>query len=178
MVLVGMGVEVTQETLHAAKLLKKDAPQLRIRVVNVFDLLVLSTPGSHPHALTEDAFDAIFTKDKPVVMAFHGYPSAVQGLLFERGSGIGQSRFKVLGYIEQGTTTTPYSMLRVNKVGRYDIAQDALRGVLKMKLTHKVDTEAHSLISNYQHKNRKLELYALEHGEDPEEFSVAVLHEA
>lgn len=65
-VLVGSGVEVTQEVLHAAKLLKKDLPKLRVRVVNVVDLLVLSSPGSHPHALSKDAFESIFTADKPV----------------------------------------------------------------------------------------------------------------
>ena len=102
-VLVGAGVEVTQEVLHAAQLLKKDAPKLRIRVVNVVDLLVLASPGSHPHALDEGTFNSIFTVDKPVVFAFHGYPSAVQSLIFPRGSGIGQSRFNILGYIEQGS---------------------------------------------------------------------------
>ena len=102
-VLVGSGVEVTQEVLHAAQLLKKDSPKLRIRVVNVVDLLVLASPGSHPHALDEGAFNSIFTVDKPVVFAFHGYPSAVQSLIFPRGSGVGQSRFNILGYIEQGS---------------------------------------------------------------------------
>lgn len=65
-VLVGIGVEVTQEILQASQVLKKDSPNLRIRVVNVIDLLVLTTPGAHPHALSEDAFDSIFTRDKPV----------------------------------------------------------------------------------------------------------------
>jgi len=176
-VLCGIGVEVTQEVLQACQILKRDAPNLRVRVVNVVDLLVLDTPGTHPHALSESTFDSIFTRDKPVIIAGHGYPSSIKSLLFERGSGIGHSRFTVGGYIEQGTTTTPFSMLRMNKVGRFDIVQDALRGILANNPQHPVAVDAHVLISQYQHKNRELEKYALEHGEDPEEFAVTVLHE-
>ncbi|CAD6568523.1 MAG: hypothetical protein CYPHOPRED_002687 [Cyphobasidiales sp. Tagirdzhanova-0007] len=177
-VMVGCGVEVTAEILQAVQILKKDIPALRIRVINIVDLLVLSTPGAHPHALSADLFDSIFTRDRPVVFAFHGYPSAVKGLLFDRGSGIGQSRFTILGYQEQGTTTTPFQMLATNQVGRYDLAQEAIRGVLRAQLSHTLDLDAHSLISGYQHKNRQLAKYAEEHGEDPKEFSTAVLLEA
>lgn len=177
-VICSSGVEVTQEALHAVKLLKKDAPNLRIRVVNVVDLLVLAPPGSHPHALDGPAFDGIFTKDKPVIFAFHGYPSAVASLLFNRGSGIGQSRIKILGYIEEGTTTTPALLLHSNKISRRDIAEQALRGILAAGSGHSIAADAHSLISSYQHQSRKDVEYAMEHGEDPAEYATAVLHEA
>lgn len=105
------GVETTTEVIAAARLLKESAPELRVRVVNVVDLLVLSEPGSHPHAMDATAFDSIFTPDKPVIVNFHGYPSAVRSLLFGRRSHVSRGRFWVGGYEEQGTTTTPCVLL-------------------------------------------------------------------
>lgn len=95
----------------AMRLLKEKAPEIRVRVINVVDLLVLAEPGAHPHALDSTAFDSLFTPDKPVVVNFHGYPSAVRSLLFGRKSHLKRSRFWIGGYREQGTTTTPYAAL-------------------------------------------------------------------
>lgn len=106
------GVETTTEVIAAARLLKEVAPELRVRIVNVVDLLVLAEPGAHPHALDATAFDSIFTPDKPVVVNFHGYPSAVRSLLFGRKSHLKRGRFWVGGYEEQGTTTTPCVALK------------------------------------------------------------------
>jgi len=166
-VLCGIGNEMTTETIHAAALLKKDAPNLRIRVVNVNDLLVLGESGEHPHSLDRDSFNSIFTSDKPVVITFHGYPAVIRQLVFDRNHLLGeQTRFTVLGYLEEGTTTTPFSMLRLNKCGRWDIGQAALKAISRHD-PPRVDTIAHELISFYQHANREHEKYVLEHGEDP-----------
>lgn len=83
-VLVGIGVEVTLEVIAAAALLRKLAPDLRVRVVNVTDLMIMSAEGSHPHALKNQDFDTLFTKDRVVHFNFHGYPIELKGLLFGR----------------------------------------------------------------------------------------------
>lgn len=89
-VLVGIGVEVTFEVIAAAALLRNEG--VRVRVVNINDLLILGEVGSHPHALSEDAFGSLFTTDKPVIVNFHGYPKDASGLLFSRKSHVGRSR--------------------------------------------------------------------------------------
>lgn len=89
-VLVGCGVEVTFEVIAAAAILQNEG--LRVRVVNVNDLLILGESGQHPHALTEDSFNSLFTADKPVLVNFHGYPKDIAGLLFNRKSHVSRSR--------------------------------------------------------------------------------------
>jgi xylulose-5-phosphate/fructose-6-phosphate phosphoketolase len=106
-VLVGIGVEITFEVLAAAAMLKKMAPDLRIRVVNVTDLMVLGPAGSHPHALNDEAFEDLFTADKHVHFNFHGYAIELKGLLFGRPN---LHRVSVEGYQEEGTTTTPLAV--------------------------------------------------------------------
>jgi xylulose-5-phosphate/fructose-6-phosphate phosphoketolase len=127
-VLVGIGVEVMFEVIAAAALLRKIAPQLRVCVVNVTDLMILENEGFHPHALSTEAFDSIFTPDKPVHFNYHGYPTELQGLLFGRP---GLDRISIAGYIEEGSTTTPFDMMLVNRVSRFHVAQNALRGAAK-----------------------------------------------
>jgi xylulose-5-phosphate/fructose-6-phosphate phosphoketolase len=83
-VLVGIGVEVTFEVIAAAALLRKHVPELRVRVVNVTDLMILAAHASHPHALSNEAFDSLFTRDKPIHFNYHGYPIELKGLLFGR----------------------------------------------------------------------------------------------
>jgi xylulose-5-phosphate/fructose-6-phosphate phosphoketolase len=95
-VLVGIGVEVTFEVIAAAALLRKVSPELRVRVVNVTDLMILSASGSHPHALSDDAFDTLFTKDKPIHFNYHGYPIELRGLLFGRPK---SERISIEGYV-------------------------------------------------------------------------------
>lgn len=104
-VLVGIGVEVTFEVIAAASLLRKRCPDLRVRVVNVTDLMILSHQGTHPHALDDDQFNMLFTNDRPVHFNYHGYPIELQGLLFGR-PGL-MERVTIEGYKEEGTTTSP-----------------------------------------------------------------------
>lgn len=106
-VLVGIGVEVTFEVIAAAALLRKHVPALRVRVVNVTDLMILALEGSHPHALTQEDFDTLFTEDRPVHFNFHGYPIELKGLLFGRSK---LDRVTMEGYNEEGTTTSPFDV--------------------------------------------------------------------
>lgn len=94
MVLVGCGVEVTFEVIAAAAILRNQG--VKVRVINVTDLLILGRDGIHPHALDQDAFDSLFTADKPVVFNFHGYPKDVAALLFSRRAHVGRSRVRNL----------------------------------------------------------------------------------
>ena len=123
-VLVGIGVEVTFEVVKAAELLQTLVPDLRIRIVNVTDLMVLAAESRHPHALTRSYFNDMFTEDKPICFNYHGYAAELQGLLFGRP---GLHRMTVEGYREEGSTTTPFDMMLVNCVSRFDVAKRALR---------------------------------------------------
>lgn len=128
-VLVGIGAEVTFEVVKAAEMLREIAPKLKVRVVNVTDLMVLSEDGSHPHALSKESFRELFTEDKPVVFNYHGYPVELQGLLFGRP---GVERMAVSGYQEEGSTTTPFDMMVVNQVSRFHVATKALKMARKL----------------------------------------------
>jgi xylulose-5-phosphate/fructose-6-phosphate phosphoketolase len=123
-VLVGIGVEVTFEVVKAAELLREMEPFLRVRVINVTDLMVLARESRHPHSLSGDAFQELFTADKPVLFNYHGYATELQGLLFGRP---GLERMGVEGYREEGSTTTPFDMMLVNCVSRFEVAARALR---------------------------------------------------
>jgi xylulose-5-phosphate/fructose-6-phosphate phosphoketolase len=114
----------TMETLAAAAWLRDRAPDLRVRVINVVDLMTLAAPHDHPHGMTEDRFAELFTTDCHVVFAFHGYPGAVHQLLHGRPD---PSRFHVRGYREEGTTTTPFDMVVVNEISRCHLVIEALR---------------------------------------------------
>ncbi|MFE1010342.1 phosphoketolase [Streptomyces sp. NPDC058794] len=113
----------TVETLAAADMLRRDLPDARVRVVNIVDLYALATPERHPHGLHGTDFADLFGHDTPVVLDFHGYPSAVQQLLHGRPN---PDRFHVRGYVEEGTTTTPYDLLISNGTSRHDLAVTAL----------------------------------------------------
>jgi xylulose-5-phosphate/fructose-6-phosphate phosphoketolase len=114
----------TLETLAAASWLREHAPELRVRFVNVVDLMTLFSPREHPHGMTTEAFDALFPPDVDVCFSFHGYPGAVHMLIHGRAS---QQRFHVRGYKEEGTTTTPFDMVVLNETSRYHIVMDAIR---------------------------------------------------
>ncbi|KAH7927923.1 D-xylulose 5-phosphate/D-fructose 6-phosphate phosphoketolase [Leucogyrophana mollusca] len=162
-VLVGIGVEVTFEVIAAAALLRKLVPALRVRVVNVTDLMILGPHGSHPHALSDEDFDTLFTKDRHVIINYHGYPIEVKGLLFGR-PGIG--RVIIEGYIEEGTTTSPFDMMLCNHTSRYDVAAAAVRaGAL---FNAHVSTDAHESASFIEHVASKDKEYILQEGKDPE----------
>lgn len=125
-VLVGIGVEVTFETIACAALLGTICPSLKVRVVNVTDLMILLPESQHPHALSKDKFRDLFTEDRPVLFNYHGYPTELQGILFGREN---VSRMSVAGYKEEGSTTTPFDMMLRNGVSRFDLAERALRAV-------------------------------------------------
>ncbi|MFC0110360.1 phosphoketolase family protein [Kibdelosporangium aridum] len=129
-VLASAGTVPTVETLAAVSLLREHAPDLRIRMANVVDLLALAPPDRHPHGLDIDAFTRCFGLEMPVVMAFHGYPSAVHEVLHGRRT---PERFHVHGYQEEGTTTTPFDLLVSNNMSRYDLAADAVRRAWRTK---------------------------------------------
>ncbi|TMD66545.1 MAG: phosphoketolase family protein [Chloroflexi bacterium] len=114
----------TLETLAAAHLLRDAAPDLRVRVVNVVDLMTMFSPEEHPHGMHEDAFVELFTRDVDVVFAFHGYPTAIHAFLHGRPN---PSRFHVRGYREEGTTTTPFDMVVLNQISRFHLAGEALK---------------------------------------------------
>ncbi len=113
----------TLETLAAVSLLRKMAPGLRIRVVNVVDLMSLQPPGEHPHGLPDREFDAIFTRDRPIIFAFHGYPWLIHRLTYRRTN---HDNLHVRGYKEEGTTTTPFDMVVLNDLDRFHLAGDVI----------------------------------------------------
>jgi xylulose-5-phosphate/fructose-6-phosphate phosphoketolase len=113
----------TLETLAAVDWLKKHIPDLKIRVVNVVDLMVLQPKTEHPHGMTDDAFDALFTKDRPIVFAFHGYPWLIHRLTYRRTN---HDNMHVRGYKEEGTTTTPFDMTVLNDLDRFHLAGDVI----------------------------------------------------
>lgn len=122
-VLACAGDVPTEETLAAAELLRTWTPELRFRVVNVIDLMALLPIVDHPHGFTDEQFVDLFTASVDVVFAFHGYPRAVHQLVHGRPDA---QRFHVRGFIEQGTTTTPFEMVVLNKISRYHLALEAL----------------------------------------------------
>ena len=127
-VIAAAGDVPTQEALAAAELLREWTPELKVRFVNVVDLMALLPEKEHPHGYADSVFDDLFTPDRPVIFAFHGYPRAVHQLVHGRSN---PGRFHVRGFSEQGTTTTPFDMVVLNKVSRYHLAIEALRRSLK-----------------------------------------------
>jgi xylulose-5-phosphate/fructose-6-phosphate phosphoketolase len=122
-VLACCGDVPTFETLAAADILRQALPDLGVRVVNVVDLMRLQPPSEHPHGITDTDFDAMFTKDKQVVFAFHGYPSLVHQLIYRRTN---HDNIHVRGYKEEGTTTTPFDMVMLNDLDRFHLVIDVI----------------------------------------------------
>ena len=113
----------TLETLAAVDLLRRLFPALRIRVVNVVDLMTLQPRSEHPHGLSDDDFDVLFTRDKPIIFAFHGYPWLIHRLTYRRTN---HAQLHVRGYKEEGTTTTPFDMVVLNDLDRFHLAGDVI----------------------------------------------------
>jgi xylulose-5-phosphate/fructose-6-phosphate phosphoketolase len=122
----------TLETLAAADLLRRHLPTLRVRVVNVVDLSTLMPPEQHPHGLRDADFDAIFTKDRPVIFAYHGYPWLIHRLTYRRTN---HDNFHVHGFQEEGTTTTPFDMTVLNHLDRLHLAGAAIERVPRLGST-------------------------------------------
>ena len=123
-VLACAGDTPTLETVAAAAWLRTHAPELAVRVVNVVDLMKLASPREHPHGMTEEEFAALFPAETHVIFSFHGYPGAIHQLIHARPD---TARFHVRGYIEEGSTTTPFQMVVLNETSRYHLVIDALR---------------------------------------------------
>jgi xylulose-5-phosphate/fructose-6-phosphate phosphoketolase len=119
----------TLETLAAVDILRRDYPDLKVRVVNVVDLMTLQPASEHPHGLSDKDFDALFTIDKPVIFAFHGYPWLIHRLAYRRRN---HSNIHVRGYKEEGTTTTPFDMVVMNDLDRFHLVADVLDRVPKL----------------------------------------------
>ena len=161
-ILASAGMVPTNEILAAADLLGQDVPELRVRVVNVMDLMRLDSRGGHPHSLPADQFEQLFTHDRHVVFSFHGYPSAIHQLISARPD---PTRFHVKGYVEEGITTTPFDMLIRNGVSRYQLAIEAIRrsGAQLPGASAAVDRYLLRLEDHQRH--------IAEHGEDPEDIT-------
>ncbi|SCF38128.1 phosphoketolase family protein [Micromonospora mirobrigensis] len=113
----------TLEALAAADLLRQHLPELKVRVVNVVDLMRLQPPSEHPHGLPDNEFDTIFTRDKPVIFAYHGYPWLIHRLTYRRAN---HDNLHVRGYKEEGTTTTPFDMVMLNDLDRFHLVIDVI----------------------------------------------------
>ena len=147
----------TLEALAAVTLLRRYVPDIRIRFVNVVDLMVLQPPLEHPHGLEDREFDALFTTDKPVIFAFHGYPAIVHKLTYRRHN---HDNIHVRGYKEEGTTTTAFDMVVLNNLDRYQLALDAIKRI--PRYGHLVDAET----ARYWTTMERHKLYISEHGDD------------
>lgn len=162
-VLVGIGAEITFEVIEAAAWLRRNVPAARVRVVNVTDLMVLGLEGAHPHALSHDDFDALFTPDRPIHFNYHGYPTEIKGLLFGRPR---LDRVSIAAYSEEGSTTTPLDMMLRNRVSRFDVAEAGVKGAAKRN--ERVRLDLHELTSRLRHEKEKASQYIWRTGKDPE----------
>ena len=151
----------TLETLAATDLVRKHLPQLAVRVVNVVDLMRLQPPSEHPHGLSDPEFDEVFTKDRPVIFAYHGYPWLIHRLLYRRTN---HPNIHVRGYKEEGTTTTPFDMVMLNDLDRFHIVMDVIDRVpsLGSKAAHVRQEMVDQRLRNRQ--------YTRDHGQDPPEI--------
>jgi xylulose-5-phosphate/fructose-6-phosphate phosphoketolase len=152
----------TLEILAAVSLLREELPDLRIRVVNVVDLMALQPLTEHPHGLADEDFDALFTKDKPVVFAFHGYPTLIHRLTYRRRN---HDNIHVRGYVEEGTTTTPFDMVVLNRMDRFQLALDVVRRVPRLK------SIADKATQRFTEMMQRHKLYVSEYGEDMPEVA-------
>lgn len=147
----------TMETLAAVDLLRSFLPDLKIRVVNVVDLMALQTREQHPHGKSDDEFEALFTTSRPVIFAFHGYPGLIHRLTYKRNN---HRNFHVHGFNEEGTTTTPFDMTVLNKLDRYHLARAAIVHIPGMAGCHP------GLLNDLQERITEHHRYVREYGED------------
>lgn len=161
MVLAAAGDVPTQEIVATAWWLRHHAPDLRVRVVNVVDLMALFPPEVHPHGMSESQFLDLFTADKPVIFAFHGYQCALHAIMHGRPRA---DRFHVRGFNEQGTTTTPFQMVVLNEISRYHLAIAALQRA------NRPDIPATVLVERCRSAIESATAYAHAHFEDPPEI--------
>jgi xylulose-5-phosphate/fructose-6-phosphate phosphoketolase len=120
----------TLETLAAVQLLRHYVPELKVRVINVVDLMTLQQKDEHPHGLTDREFDVLFTTDKPIIFAFHGYPWLIHRLTYRRTNHL---NLHVRGYKEEGTTTSPFDMVVLNELDRFHLVGDVIDRVPELR---------------------------------------------
>ncbi len=151
----------TMETLAAVKLLRQHCPQLKVRVINVVDLMTLQPREEHPHGLSDRDFDALFTTDKPIIFAYHGYPWLIHRLTYRRTN---HAQLHVRGYKEEGTTTTPFDMCVLNDLDRFHLVGDVIDRVpgLGSRAAYVKQWLRDKLVDHKQ--------YIREHGEDMPEI--------
>ncbi|MEV0354307.1 phosphoketolase family protein [Nonomuraea sp. NPDC050680] len=160
-VLACAGDVPTLETLAAAALLREHLPELKVRVVNVVDLMRLQPPSEHPHGMSDAEFDTLFTVDKPVIFNFHGYPWLIHRLTYRRH---GHHNLHVRGYKEEGTTTTPFDMAMLNDIDRYHLVMDVIDRVPGLGAT------AAHLRQRMVDTRLQARAHTREHGEDSVEI--------
>jgi xylulose-5-phosphate/fructose-6-phosphate phosphoketolase len=151
----------TLETIAASAILRRELPELRVRVVNVVDLMRLQPESEHPHGLSEEEFDALFTSSRPVIFAYHGYPSLIHRLTYRRSN---HQNIHVRGYKEEGTTTTPFDMVMLNDLDRFHLVIDVIDRVPGL-----VERASH-LRQRMVDERLRHRAYTREHGEDPREL--------
>jgi xylulose-5-phosphate/fructose-6-phosphate phosphoketolase len=151
----------TLETLAAAALLREHLPDLKVRVVNVVDLMRLQPDSEHPHGLPDHEFDALFTPNRPVVFAYHGYPSLIHRLTYRRTN---HGNLHVRGYKEEGTTTTPFDMVMLNDLDRFHLVLDVIDRVPGLAKT------GGRLRQEISDRRIRARAYTREHGEDDPEI--------
>ena len=150
----------TLETLAAIKILRENFKDLKIRMVNVVDLMKLQSHDKHPHGLTDEDYDAIFTKDKPIIFNFHGYPNLIHELTYKRTN----KNIHVHGYMEEGTITTPFDMRVQNSIDRFSLVETAI------KCLPQLGNKGSSLIQYCQDKKVEHKEYIKEYGIDMDEI--------
>ncbi|GAA2216187.1 phosphoketolase family protein [Nonomuraea monospora] len=156
-VLACAGDVPTLETLAAAAILREHLPQLKVRVINVVDLMRLQPPSEHPHGMPDAEFDTLFTTGKPIIFNFHGYPWLIHRLTYRRH---GHANLHVRGYKEEGTTTTPFDMAMLNDIDRYHLVMDVIDRVPGLGAT-----QAH-LRQRMSDERLRARAHTREHGED------------
>jgi xylulose-5-phosphate/fructose-6-phosphate phosphoketolase len=161
-VLACAGDVPTLEVLAATDILRQHEPELRVRVVNVVDLMRLQPPSMHPHGLSDAEFDSLFTVDRPVVFAYHGYPSLIHRLTYRRTN---HENIHVRGYMEEGTTTTPFDMVMLNDLDRFHLVIDVIDRVPSLK------SRAAHLRQHMDDERTSARIYARRYGEDPPNIS-------
>jgi xylulose-5-phosphate/fructose-6-phosphate phosphoketolase len=161
-VLACAGDVPTMETLAAADILRRELPDLAVRLVNVVDIMRLQPPDEHPHGLPEREFDALFTSDKPVIFNYHGYPWLIHRLTYRRTNHAG---IHVRGFKERGTTTTPFDMAMLNDIDRFHLVIDVIDRVPGL------GTKAALLRQQMVDARLAARHHTVEFGEDPPEIA-------